>query len=284
MGWRGLGLRYAPRMDAQTHCRERASLPGSALHYALLFEPADSARALRALAAFRRETHDLLGLQPEPARARIGYWYQELALSSGAAARHPVTSELAWSQARFGLDLAPLAEVLQASQLQLDGIGFADEAALRTHLYGSAGVLGRLAGQIGSATDAEAHALMAQALERTAWVRGMGRALRRGQCPIADADLAQCGLTSASLLAEQGDDARLDELVRLQVGHARSLLAAARGALPAGRGPDTRALRALAAMSDRLLDELERAGRQVFHAHIRLGPLVKLMCAWRARR
>ena len=275
-------------MDARTHCRERASPPGSALHYALLFEPADSARALRALAAFRRETHDILGLQPEPARARIGYWYQELALSSGAAARHPVTSELAWSQARFGLDLAPLAEVLQASQLQLDGIGFADEAALRTHLYGSAGVLGRLAGQIGSATDAEAHALMAQALERTAWVRGMGRALRRGQCPIADADLAQCGLTSASLLAEQGDDARLDELVRLQVGHARSLLAAARGALPAGRGsgrgPDTRALRALAAMSDRLLDELERAGRQVFHTHIRLGPIMKLMCAWRARR
>lgn len=271
-------------MDAQTHCRERASPPGSALHYALLFEPADTARALRALAAFRRETHDIVGLQPDPARARIGYWYRELTLSSGAAARHPVTSELAWSQARYGLDLAPLAEVLQASQLRLEGIGFADEAALRAHLYGSAGALGRLAAQICSATDAAAYATMALALERTAWVRGLGRALRRDQCPIADVDLAQCGLTSASLLTGLGDDARLDELMRLQIAHARSLLVAARGALPTRHGPDTRVLRALAAMGDKLLDELERAGRQLFHVHIRLGPLVKLICAWRARR
>jgi phytoene synthase len=97
-------------MNAAEFCRDTAAPPGSNLHYATLFHPAEERRGLNALFALRAEVMRSATGTPDPAviAMRRSWWADELARVSARQARHPVGHELQQLSERTPIDIPAL--------------------------------------------------------------------------------------------------------------------------------------------------------------------------------
>jgi len=80
-------------MCAYDYCRDKVALPGSSLYYSVLFVAPALREALTAVHAAAEEFRDAAGGSSDEgmARARLGWWAEEMQRTFEGAPRHPVT-------------------------------------------------------------------------------------------------------------------------------------------------------------------------------------------------
>ncbi|RPI47192.1 MAG: squalene synthase HpnD [Betaproteobacteria bacterium] len=270
-------------MSPDQYCADRAARSGSSFYYSFLFLPEEKRRAIIALYAFCREVDDVVDetSEPEVARAKLAWWRSEIAAVFQGTPQHPVARALTQVVGPFGLQKELLDEIIDGMQMDLDRNRYPDFATLALYCHRVAGVVGLLSAKIfgytSEATLDYAHDL-GVAFQLTNIARDVGEDARRDRIYLPLDDIARYGLTPADILRGRESEA-MRNLLRFQVARARSFYRQALEKLPPADRRSQRAGLIMAAIYQRLLDEIETEGTGVMSAKVSLTPITKFWLA-----
>jgi phytoene synthase len=265
------------------YCQERAAASGSSFYYSFLFLEPARRQAITALYAFCREVDDVVDECPDPAlaRAKLGWWRDEVKALFAGRPTHPVTQALAVSLTGFSLPQEQLLEIIDGMEMDLDQVRYADFKALHLYCYRVASVVGLLAAEIFGYTDRltlkYAHDL-GLAFQLTNIIRDVGEDARRGRIYLPQDDLSRFGVSEVDLLQANYTD-NFRRLMEFQVERARATYGLAFAQLPAADRKAQRAGLIMAAIYRATLDEIVRDRFRVLDQRISLPPLRKLWLA-----
>jgi len=273
-------------MTPEQYCQQKAAASGSSFYYSFLFLPPDRRRAIVALYAFCREVDDVVDEVSDPgvARAKLGWWGQEVRAIYSGTPQHPVSVALAPVVREYGLAQSSLELILDGMRMDLEYNRYPDFPALEVYCYRVAAVVGELSARIFGYTHPRTldyARTLGVAFQLTNIIRDVGEDVRRNRVYVPLDELARFGLTADDLLLPPREDERFQRLMSFQIQRARETYARALALLPA---PDRRAQRAglvMAAIYRTLLDEIEASGSKVLTERISLTPLRKLWIAWK---
>ncbi len=272
-------------MSPHEYCRARALRSGSSFYYSFLFLPDERRRAITALYAFCREVDDVVDelTDRSAARMKLAWWRTELDAVYSGCPQHPVARALLDVVGPFGLQRSHFGEIIDGMEMDLDHGRYTDFTALRAYCHRVAGVVGLLSATIFGYRDAQtldyAHDL-GIAFQLTNIIRDVGEDARRDRIYLPQEDLARYGVSDADIMTGRTSP-NMRELMRFQIARARSFYQQALGRLP---DTDRRAQRAglvMAAIYQRLLDEIETDACAVLRAKVSLTPVTKLWLAWK---
>jgi len=272
-------------MTPDEYCQRRAAASGSSFYYSFLFLPLERRRAITALYAFCREVDDVVDEVSDPgvARAKLGWWVQELDNLYANRPEHPVTKALAPALERYGLEQARFAEIVEGMRMDLDYNRYPDFATLEVYCHRVAGVVGQLSARIFGFTEPRtleyAHAL-GIAFQLTNIIRDVGEDVRRNRIYLPLDELARFRVSTDDIVSLR-EDARFSELMAFQIQRARGYHRQALSLLPEADRKTQRAGLIMAAIYHTLLDEIANSDAKVLHQRIALTPLRKLWIAWR---
>jgi phytoene synthase len=272
-------------MSPHEYCRSRALQSGSSFYYSFLFLPEEQRRAITALYAFCREVDDVVDelTDRSVARVKLAWWRTEVDAVYGGSPQHPVARALLDVVGPFNLQRAHFDEIIDGMEMDLDHGRYADFAALRFYCHRVAGVVGLLSATIFGYREAQtldyAHDL-GIAFQLTNIIRDVGEDARRDRIYLPQEDLARYGVSDGDIMAGRAS-ANMRELMRFQVARARSFYRQALGQLPSADRRAQRAGLVMAAIYQRLLDEIEADACEVLNAKISLTPVTKLWLAWK---
>lgn len=278
--------RCGVRMTPHEYCRQRAARSGSSFYYSFLFLPEARQRAIIALYAFCREVDDVVDETSDAAiaRTKLDWWRNEVAAIYTGTPQHPVARAMTDVVNDYPIERARLEEIIDGMQMDLDRNRYATFDDLSLYCHRVAGAVGLLSAEIfgytNPATRDYAHNL-GIAFQLTNIVRDLGEDVRRDRIYLPLDDLARYGVTPADIAAGRGSD-NMRNLLRFEIARARSYYRQALEQLPKA---DRRAQRAgliMAAIYQRLLDEIEGDVLRVLTARVSLTPIRKLWIAWRA--
>jgi 15-cis-phytoene synthase len=274
-------------VNIDDYCQEKAAPAGSSTYYALRQAPLRAQPLLTALYALHRELAESVRDVSDPTigRSKLVWWQTELGSLAGGQPSHPVTQAIA----RHGAGVVQpdaLAAWAMGYQMDLDQARYLDFPGLSRYID-----------QVGASFAACIASVTAiQAAHAPTWAEPLGRALllaelaerigedaRHGRIYVPIDEMQRFGVTAADILNRKYSDA-FSALMAFQVGRARDELRSALSAMPADERRTQRTLRAQAALSLALLDEIEAEEFRVLHQRIALTPLRKFWIAWRAAR
>jgi len=275
-------------MSAYDYCRHKVALPGSSLYYGVLFVTAqarESLTALHALAEELREVTDEVG-DEGVARAKLGWWAQELQRAGDGEPRHPVTQVLAQPLRESGVDTGRLFGVLNAFAEHHSRDAYLTFAELETHAERVAELTGCMAAELcgcesPATLEASRHLGVALALTDLAQRPRRGSARRATDLP-ADL-LAQFRVSGSDLTATRTSPA-LAEVIRAVAHRARLRLRRALDEMPREDHARQRSRRALAEITLAQLGAMERGNYAVLERPLAATPLRKLWIAWKHRQ
>ena len=272
-------------MTPHEYCQERAAASGSSFYYSFLFLPEERRRAITALYAYCREVDDVVDETSDPAVARLklAWWRTEIAAIYTGKPQHPVAQALADCVAPFRLARERLEEIIDGMQMDLERNRYETFDALRLYCHRVAGVVGLLSAEIFGYTDRAtldyAHNL-GIAFQLTNIIRDIGEDARRDRIYLPLDDLARYGVSASDIIAARESD-NFRAMMRFQIARARSYYSQAMDKLPRADRATQRAGLIMAAIYQRLLDEIEADGCRVLSTRVALTPLRKLWIAWR---
>jgi 15-cis-phytoene synthase len=272
-------------MSPHEYCRERAARSGSSFYYSFLFLPEPRRRAIIALYAFCREVDDVVDEISDPAVARLklAWWRTEVASIYSGTPQHPVSRALTDIVHPFKLGREHLEEIVDGMAMDLDRNRYEDFSALSLYCHRVAGVVGLLSAQIFGyserATLDYAHDL-GMAFQLTNIIRDIGEDARRNRIYLPLDDLARYGVGPADIMHGRVSE-NLRNLLHFEIARARSFYRQAMEKLPAADRRCQRAGLIMAAIYQRLLEEIEAEGCGVLKAKVSLTPLRKFWIAWR---
>jgi 15-cis-phytoene synthase len=270
------------------YCLQKAAPPGSSTYYALRQASAKQQPLLAALFALRRELEETAKETSDPTvgRTKLAWWQKELAALAEGKAAHPVTQALAHHLPDVKAAYPALQALLAGYEMDFEQARYLDYPNLRRYIEGVGGTFAALVARV-SALDPQAAeawaAPLGNALVLAQFVPEIGNDARHGRIYIPIDELQRYNVTAADLINRRYSDA-FTELMQFQTARAREAVEAALAAIPAAERRGQGTLRALAALSLALLDEVEREQFQVLHQQIVLTPIRKLWIAWRAAR
>jgi phytoene synthase len=275
-------------MSPDQYCQEKAAASGSSFYYSFLFLPDDRRRAITALYAFCREVDDVVDECSDigVARTKLQWWREEIGRLFQRQPRHPVTQALLPH-----LDTARLAqeycqEIINGMEMDLDQTSYETFEHLRLYCYRVASVVGLLSAGIFGYTDAKtldyAHDL-GMAFQLTNILRDVREDAARGRIYIPLEELGRFGVSVETLMQFRTTEA-IRSLFEFQAQRARSYYRSAQQQLPAADRYAQRSGLIMAAIYERLLDEIKADGYRVLEQRISLTPLRKLWIAWRTAR
>ena len=270
-------------MSPDDYCTQKAKASGSSFTLSFRFLDPVRRQAITALYAFCREVDDVVDECREPtiARAKLDWWRAELAALETGQATHPVTQALTVAREHFSLPVEQLGEIIDGMQMDLDQSRYADFKELQLYCHRAAGVVGLLTAEIFGYQDRHtqkyAHTL-GLAFQLTNIIRDVGEDARRDRIYLPQDELAKFGVSSADLLNSRHSTAFV-ALMRFQTERAREHYARAFAQLPAGDRKAQRAGLIMAAIYQRLLDEIERDNFLVLDRRTSLTPRLKLWLA-----
>jgi phytoene synthase len=272
-------------MTPDQYCQQKAAASGSSFYYSFLFLPAERRRAIVALYALCREVDDVVDEVSDPvvARAKLGWWGQEVRAIYSGTPQHPVSVALAPVVREYGLGQPSLELILDGMRMDLEYNRYPDFPTLEVYCQRVAGVVGELSARIFGYADPRTldyARTLGVAFQLTNIIRDVGEDVRRNRIYVPLDELARFGLTADDLLLLREDE-RFQRLMSFQIRRARETYERALALLPA---PDRRAQRAglvMAAIYRTLLDEIEASGSKVLTERISLTPLRKLWIAWK---
>ena len=271
-------------MDPHAYCQSKAAASGSSFYYSFLFLPEDKRRAITALYAFCREVDDVVDACSDAATARatLAWWRLELAAAFHGTPQHPVTRALAEIAPRFNLAEAPLGEILDGMQMDLDYNRYPSFDVLQQYCHRVAGVVGLLSAGIFGYQDRrtlEFAADLGMAFQLTNIIRDVGEDARRNRIYLPLDEIERHGVSEADISGARETDG-FRRLIEFQIERALGYYREAFAKLPA---VDRRAQRAgiiMAAIYRTLLDEIRRDGCHVLTRRVSLTPIRKLWIAW----
>ncbi|MFR9674466.1 phytoene/squalene synthase family protein [Streptomyces sp. TR02-1] len=173
--------------------------------------PPERRPAVHALYGFARWADDIVDdlsadVPPSQRAAALAAWERELAdgLRTGAS-REPVVRALSDTARRYGIPHRHFTDFLASMRQDLDTTDYADYAALRAYMHGSAAVIGlQMVPVLGTVTAEEEAAPHAAALgvafQLTNFVRDVGEDLDRGRVYLPADLLAARGVERDLLL------------------------------------------------------------------------------------
>lgn len=267
------------------YCAEKSAQSGSSFTLAFRFLSRPQQEAMNALYAYCREVDDIVdeAVHRPIAHLKLAWWRSEIerlyADPSQEAPQHPVTRALQPAIRRYALAQEDLEALLDgmAMDLEMDESGrrYREMRELGLYCHRVAGIVGLLSARIFGFQDPHTlkyAARLGLALQLTNILRDVGEDARRGRLYLPLDELAQFGVSEASLLAGQ-PDGDYAGLMQFQYDRAEKTYAEALALLPA---VDRRAQRPgliMAGIYRAVLDEIHRAG---FPLHVRIS-----LPAWR---
>jgi len=272
-------------MSPHAYCQDRAARSGSSFYYSFLFLPPERRRAITALYAFCREIDDVVDETSDPAVARLKltWWRSEIAALYGGTPQHPVARALADCIGPFHLVRERLEEIIDGMEMDLDRNRYDNFDALSLYCHRVAGVVGLLSAEIFGYQDAAtldyAHNL-GVAFQLTNIIRDVGEDARRGRIYLPGDDLARYGVTDSDIIQSR-ESSNFSNLMSFEIARARSFYRQDLEQLPDVDRRSQRTGLIMAAIYQRLLDEIEADGCRVLTARVSLTPLRKFWIAWR---
>lgn len=272
-------------MSAYEYCRDKVALPGSSLYYSVLFVTPELRAALTALHALSEEFRQVVDECSEErvARAKLGWWAEEMQRACAGRARHPVTQVLTAPLQRAGIEARRFSLALEASSEHFSRHGYRTLAELETHYECLADISGCMAAQFCGFEDdttlAAARALGA-GLALAALARRPGRKDARGLTDFPEQTLSSFGAAPADLDAAS-TGAALRKSIRHLSGRASERLRMSLEQMPERDHAAQGSRRALAEMELAQLRALERTDFAALEGTPAITPLRKLWIAWK---
>ncbi|TFH47748.1 MAG: hypothetical protein E4H01_07685, partial [Lysobacterales bacterium] len=240
--------------------------------------------ALHAAAEEFREVVDACS-DENVARAKLGWWAEEMQRACKGQPRHPVTQVLAESLRKMGADAGRFAAVLEALNKHLSRDSYRSLAALESHYERLADITGCLAAELCGYQDprtlAAARAL-GSGLLLAELARRPQRPSARRVTDLPDETLAACGATRAELGAKHTSPA-LKKAIATVAERARTRLRESLEQMPALDHVAQRSRRILAEIELAQLLAVQRADFAVLERPRGVTPLHKLWIAWKHR-
>ncbi len=264
---------------------QRGTPAGSLRYFAVLYAPPAARPLLHALYAFEAEVRDTVRASShDVAHTRLQYWRAEVDRLLGGRPGHPVTQALLPLQAASA-ELSLLHEALVAADadlahLTLDTPAAVDALAFRT--AGTIQTLATVASCLPRAPSPAEHDFARElgiALARAEWLRDLRGDIAAGRLRLPLATLEDAGIDPGSLLREPLP-AALPSILEVEKSALRALLAALPGRLSRAERATQRQGLVLAALHQRLLDQVDHA-RELARTRAELAPWPRLWTAWR---
>jgi len=274
-------------MSAYDYCRDKVALPGSSLYYSVLFAAPELRVSLTALHALSEEFQQMVDNCSEEriARAKLGWWAEEMHRACAGQARHPVTLALSEALQRKRVELERFTHALDALGEHLSRHGYRSLSELEAHYERLADINGCLAAEFcGFEDDATAMAAreLGAGLALAALARRPNRRSARGVTDFPEQTLSTFGATAADLDAPR-TTAALKDAIRCVADRARARLLASLECMPEQDRAAQSCRRALAQMELAQLRKLERMEFAALERPAAITPLRKLWIAWKYR-
>jgi len=274
-------------MSAYDYCRDKVALPGSSLYYSVLFVTPELRASITAVHAAAEELREVVDACSDEsvARAKLGWWAEEMQRAYAGQARHPVARALSEPLVRARVDAARFARVLEALGEHLHRDRYRTLAELESHYGRMADITGCMAAEFcglqNSLTLTAARelgtGLALAGLARRPQQRSAHRATN-----IPEDVLTACSATTADLAATH-TGAAMRAAIRRIAERARTRLLGSLEQMPEQDRGAQRCRRALAEMELAQLGAAERADFAVLERPIAVTPLRKLWIAWKHR-
>jgi len=281
---------------AYAECRRLSALHGRTYYLATLLLPAHKRPAVHALYGFARYADDIVDLPRSTtadARARLD------ALAEAFFAGRddlPVLVAVHDTVRRWHIPLDLFEAFFRSMRMDLDISEYASWEDLCVYMHGSAAVIGLQLLPLLEPLPGLAHvaapyaADLGRAFQLTNFIRDVGEDLHRGRVYLPKQDLATFGVSTRDLEAGAVTSS-VRQLLAFEVARARELFRDAEPGIrllhPTSRDCVTTALK----LYRGILDEVERAGYDVFDRRARVGALTRagvaapaLARAWWSRR
>jgi 15-cis-phytoene synthase len=254
------------------YCRMLHRDHGRTYYLATRLLPSWKRRHVHALYGFTRTTDEILdaanGERPALRGERLHAWAERFwAALAGAPTSDPVLSAVVHTIKLFDLDRSDFAAFLRSMEMDLTVATYDSYDDLLVYMEGSAAAIGSMMLPILGARDRAAAREPARELGRafqlTNFIRDVAEDLGRGRIYLPLKDLAEFGLTPEDLY--KGVCTReVRELVAFEVGRARRHYARAAEGIPMLAPRSQACIRAAYRLYGGILDEVERAGHDVF--------------------
>jgi 15-cis-phytoene synthase len=253
-------------------CRALHRAHGRTYYLATRLLPRWKRRHVHALYGFTRYTDDIVdrvdGEPPARRAARLRRWGQRFtAALDGAPVDDPVLPAVLDTISAFDLDRTDFAVFLRSMEMDLTVTEYATYDDLLGYMAGSAAAIGTMMLPILGSRDPvlarEPARQLGLAFQLTNFVRDVAEDLRRGRIYLPRKDLAEFGVTPEDLRAGVATD-RVRELIAFEVARARGHYARAAAGIPLLEPASQACIRAAHLLYGGILDEVARAGFDVF--------------------
>jgi phytoene synthase len=272
-------------MSAYDYCRDKVALPGSSLYYSVLFVDPALRTSLTALHALAEEFCQVVDECSDEgvARAKLGWWAEEMQRACTGKARHPVAQLLAKPLQQAGVEAERFVHVLAALNTQISRRQFQSFAELEAHYECLADISGCMAAEFCGFRDPgtliAARAFGAGRLLAELARRPNNKGVHRGT-DLPRETLTAFGASEADLDAERST-AALKKCIASVVEPGRARLEASLQQMPEMDHRAQCSRRALAAMELAQLRAIERSDFAVLERPRAVTPLRKLWIAWK---
>jgi phytoene synthase len=272
-------------MTPDQYCQDKAAASGSSFYYSFLFLPEDKRRAITALYAFCREVDDVVDECSDigVARTKLQWWREEIARLFEHTPRHPVTKALLQHMATARLEQEYFQEIISGMEMDLEQTAYENFEQLKLYCYRAASVVGLLSVGIFGYTNPKTLDYardLGMAFQLTNILRDVREDAARGRVYIPAEELERFGVSVEALLQFKTTEP-IRKLLEFQAQRARGYYRSALQQLPAVDRYSQRSGLIMAAIYEKLLDEIEADGYRVLEQRISLTPLRKLWIAWR---
>jgi 15-cis-phytoene synthase len=254
------------------YCRMLHRHHGRTYYLATRLLPSWKRRHVHALYGFTRHTDEILdvanGESPAQRAQRLHAWADRFwAVLAGAPTSDPVLSAVVHTITLFDLDRSDFAAFLRSMEMDLTVTTYDTYDDLLVYMEGSAAAIGSMMLPILGARDRAAAREPARELGRafqlTNFIRDVVEDLGRGRIYLPLKDLAEFGLTPEDLY-EGVCTREVRELVAFEVRRARRHYERAAEGIAMLAPRSQACIRAAYRLYGGILDEVERAGHDVF--------------------
>lgn len=275
-------------MTPDEYCQQKAAASGSSFYYSFLFLPEDRRKAITALYAFCREVDDVVDECTDigVARTKLSWWREEICRLYQREPRHPVTQSLAQYIDTFRLAEEYFQEIIDGMEMDLDRLRYENFQELGLYCYRAASVVGLLSIEIFGYGDRQTQKYavdLGMAFQLTNILRDVREDAERGRIYIPNDEMHEFGV-SPDTFTKSRTTPSLCNLFEFQAQRARRYYRSALEKLPDTDRYDQRSGIIMAAIYEKLLDEIEADGYRVLEHRINITPLRKFWIAWRTAR
>ena len=183
----------------------------------------------------------------------------------------------------FNLPQQRFQDIIDGMEMDLRYNRYPDFATLQSYCYRVAGVVGLMAAEIFGYRDPATLKYaenLGTAFQLTNIIRDVGEDARRGRVYLPLDELAQHGLTATDIIHLQ-DSQALQRLIAFQIGRVEDYYRLAFASLPAEDRKAQRPGLVMAAIYQKVLEEIRNGGCKVLDRRTSLTPIRKLWIAWR---